>query len=362
MPHSSLPSYSEAELSKTVQVVLSHQTPDTASFAFISDLHYYHQCQPVIHSFAALGQLVQSVPVSFVAVGGDFVQNGTRDKVLSSYEELAALMRAEVTGVPILPVKGNHDDNTIYDHNESQEPSNANTVYPVDEYARLFQHNEGLVQVDPLHTHGLYYYYDLPEAKIRAIFLNVIDIPYTLKEDGSPKFLGQWEYSFSNAQLNWMAHNALNFSDKPDCSDWSVIIFSHVPLEFSLTFEGDLAVNNAQAMLNLLRAWQTGTAYADRAEGDFAFSLDVDFEAQGPMELIGCIYGHVHTDKVDVIQGITHIATHCARSGVGLGPSAAPLVDDTADETAWDVFTVDRLSRTLSVARYGAGADRTIHY
>ncbi len=362
MPHSCLPSHSDAELNETVQAVLSHQTPDTASFAFISDLHYYHQCQPVMHSFAALGRLVQSVPVLFVAVGGDFIQNGPRENVLSYYEELAALMRAEVTGLPIFPVKGNHDDNTIYDHNENPEPSHANTVYPVDEYTRLFQHIEGIAQLDPLHPHGLYYYYDLPATKIRAIFLNVIDIPYTLKENGSPRFLGQWEYSFSNAQLNWIAHTALNFSDKPDGSDWSVLIFSHIPLEFSLTFEGDLAINNTQAMLSLLRAWQSGTPYSEQSEGDFAYSLDVDFGAQGPMELIGCIYGHVHTDKVDVIQGITHIACHCARSGVGIGPTATPLIDDTADETAWDVFTIDRLQRTLKVARYGAGADRTIQY
>lgn len=362
MPHSILPSHSEVELARTVRAVLSHQTPATSSFAFISDLHYYHQCPPIINSIAALGQLVHEVPVAFVAVGGDFVQNDTRDIVLSYYEELSALIRAEVTGVPIFPVKGNHDDNTIYDHNESPEPSHANTVYPVDEYTRLFQHNEGIVQVDPLHPHGLYYYYDLPATKIRAIFLNVIDIPYTLKENGSPRFLGQWEYSFSNEQLNWMAHTAMNFGDKPDGSDWSVVIFSHIPLEFSLTFGGDLAVNNAQAMLSLLRAYQAGTTYSDQSEGAFAYSLAVDFKSQGPMELIGCIYGHVHTDKVDVIQGITHIASHCARSGVGIGPTAVPLVDRTADETAWDVFTVDRQTRTMRVTRYGAGADRTIQY
>ena len=362
MPYKELPAYSEPELKRAVQTVLSHQTTETTSFAFISDTHYYTGCQPIINSLTALGQMVKSVSVEFVVTGGDYVVNDTRAKMLGYYEELAYMLRDNVTGVPILPVKGNHDDNTIFDHNESKEPTSANTVYPVDEYIRLFKHNEGIAQYDGQDRKRLYYYYDLPNAKIRAIFLNVIDIPYTLKDNGSPKYLGQWEYAFSNEQLNWVAHTALDFSDKADGAEWSVVVFSHIPLEFSLTFEGDLAVNNAEAMIGILSAYQTGSAFADEKSGDFTYSVNADFQKQGPMELIACIYGHVHTDKVHVIHGITHIASHCARSGVGLGPDAAEIVDGTADETAWDVYTVNRKTRTLKIARYGAGADRIIKY
>jgi len=171
--------------------------------------------------------------------------------------------------------------------------------------------------------------------------------------------LGEYEHSFinesgyRNKQLNWVAHQALNVPG----NDWQVIIFSHAPL--SGTFLGNYNQKNSETLTAIINAFQNGEKYAVKSDGEFGVDIDVDYSSQGKGTIIGFITGHVHEDGQMMYQGINCIETTNSLCQPTFNPWRVP---NTKDEDAWDIYSIDKSNRKISITRFGYGDNREFSY
>ncbi len=90
-------------------------------------------------------------------------------------------------------------------------------------------------------------------------------------------------------------------------------------------------------------------------------SANVDFsEAKG--ELIGYFAGHVHDDYVHTSFGLNIITTRCDAKEENTDALKNERVLGTTTEQSFDVFTVNKATRTVHATKIGAGTDRRISY
>lgn len=90
-------------------------------------------------------------------------------------------------------------------------------------------------------------------------------------------------------------------------------------------------------------------------------SVNADFsEAKG--ELVGYFAGHVHTDRLHTSFGLNIITTRCDAKEENTEDLKAERVKGTVTEQSFDVFTVNKATRTVYATKIGAGSDRVISY
>lgn len=353
-----LPDYLLSETKEVLDRCRTVQNEETISFVFITDIHH-RKGGNQLYAVEAIKQLAGQMRLDAVVCGGDHSQNGPKAEFMASQTELMDALHA--VGLPFFPLKGNHDDNSIYDHYHDPDRT-GNVVFPRESYELYIRRIESLVSLDPARPEGLYYYYDVPGRKMRIIVLNCIDIPYKTTDKGGLQYKGQWKYAFSNEQLHWMAHEALDFSDKPDSGDWSVVVFSHVAIGQEDVFGADHPVAGEKAMRGVIEAYRTGAAYRfAETDGDFVISVEADFSKSGPGNVTGCFFGHVHFDQVIVRDGIPLISTLNATTNRDF-EEAPERILGTRGETAFDIVTIDKRLRTMHLTRFGAGCDRLVRF
>ncbi|WP_409341530.1 metallophosphoesterase family protein [Paenibacillus sp. MBLB4367] len=351
-----LPDYLQASVQTAITKANSLRSDRTLQFIFITDPH--HQVGGnQLHAAKAVRELAAGTSAAFIVCGGDMSINGPKDESLQAQKEI--LQALTLPGYPLFPVKGNHDDNSIRDFYHHKNGTD-NVIFPDEMYGELFKGLEGTVRFDADNAAGLYYYYDVPERRTRVIVLDAIDIPYRRSEEGGLVYNGQWKYAFSNRQLNWMAHHALDFTDKSDRTEWKIILFSHVALLQDDVYGTDNSIENDRVMWELLRAYQQGCAYtSEPVEGDFAQSVTADFTEQGPGTLVASLFGHVHFDQAVAKDGILMISSlnACTHRDFDNAPART---EGTITETAFDLVTVDYGQGKLYFTRVGAGEDRVV--
>lgn len=349
-----LPDYFGKHIPEFLEKVAKLQTDQTVNFIFYTDPHH-HLSGNQLHTVQAIQSISSQLPLDFIMVGGDISTNGEKEKFMAAQREITEELKK--CSVPVLMVKGNHDDNSIYDFHYNR-GSMENVVFPEETYEIICKHLEETVAFDGDNRSGLYFYYDIPERQTRIIALNCIDIPYRKTDEGSLKYNGQWKYAFSDQQLNWMAHEALNFQGKADGEAWNVIVFSHVAILQDDVFGADHPVVNGQVMWDILKAFQLGEVYQSTlSDGDFAQSVSVDFRNQGAHNIFGSFFGHVHHDQGFVRDQLLMISTLNAVTGRDFDISP-DREGGTISETAFDVVTVNPLQRKIFLTRFGAGEDR----
>ena len=348
--NSDLPEYLKEEVEKVSNSVMNKQTLNSATFAFIADMHYNYGQKNIHRALQSVKELCKNVTLDFISLGGDNTEDGVKATVIKSNDSL----KHYLNGTNYYGLNGNHDDNTIYDVDYIHSPTSINHLTITERYNRLYRGNDCLRDYE---NKQMYYYHDDVNNKIRYIHLNSIDIPYIL-ENGLLKYKGQWDYAYSNEQLNWLANKAL----KLEGDDWGVVVFTHVPPIRSISYTGDKVLNNGDVLVEILKAYKNKSAYTSTpTTGDFGQSVTVDFTSQSSNELICVIYGHVHQDMVNDIDGIKYISTlncKCSKDW----DVAPERTLDTISEVAFDLFNIDRKERKINAIRFGAGADREILY
>ncbi|MFC5701593.1 metallophosphoesterase family protein [Cohnella faecalis] len=345
----------EQELDKAVKVLSAKQNESTLNFVFVTDLHHI-QGGNQLRAARIIRELAARLPLDFILNGGDSCINAAKDVALAAQREIFEALRAP--GVPLLTVKGNHDDNSIYGH-ERPETRAGHVIYPAETKALI---QEGIPQAarwDESCPDSLYYYLDVEAKQTRVIVLDTMNIPYEAGSDGRLPYLGQWEYAFSSRQLNWLAHEALNLTGKPD---WRVLIASHVEIIEDGVFGTDHPVANGEALWEIVKAFQSGSPYSlTGGEGDFAYAVEGDFSPQGKGKVIGCLFGHVHFDQTVYQDGIPMVSSlnACTRKEFPDCPEREP---DTLSETALDIVTIDFERSRIDTYRFGAGEHRTVSF
>lgn len=99
----------------------------------------------------------------------------------------------------------------------------------------------------------------------------------------------------------------------------------------------------------------------DTVSGYDAVSVECDFsEAKG--ELVGYFAGHLHSDSATVAGGVPVITTRSDAQEEYTEEMRAERVEGTITEQSFDVFTINRATRTIHATKIGAGEDRMITY
>lgn len=281
------------------------------------------------------------------------------------------------TNSDIIMARGNHDIYSKY-----VAGSVDDYVIPKRVWHNLcchHQRNKAVFDVNnPL---GGYYYKDYSDAKIRVIVLNTSDV---LDDDGhwlgADASLEVDKQRIQQEQFTWLCSVALDFSDKDtDKSNWGVITVSHSAL-FGPSYGLDTQATNVEGVFN---AFMTGGTFAQTTDTGTVFQLvsNVDFSSQGAMEYIAHFAGNAHWDVVANATLVPIIRTaNMGNLRKTTTPTDYPTEGDiytivtpsrgtggmagdgTIECELFDVFNVNRQTKTITSVRYGAGADRIIPY
>ncbi|HHD2802188.1 TPA: phage tail spike protein, partial [Clostridium perfringens] len=305
------------------------------SIPFVTDVHNAETTTyKWLNSIKVIEEVNKRKNINYILTGGDYINNHeNKEEVIKRLKNFKDRFEDRSN---LFITLGNHDDNSNY--------KDFSKVITHEEMKKLMFSD----MQDVTFGNGLYYYKDFHEHKIRLIVLNSEDIP---EYDISMKYKGQWDYAFSNEQLNWVAHTALN-------TDYKIIFCSHTPLIESV--EGfDLAIRNSEAMLGIMKAYTTGTSYSSSNNtGDFKYNVSVDYNKKGT--IVCCLFGHVHADNIVYKDNIAHISTTCSNCSYRYGSSRVENATGTVNEIALDFLTVRNNMGFLT--RFGAGSDRSFTY
>ena len=337
----SVPSWTLEEISSVVPKVRNLQGGNTLSFAFLTDMHNGANLNIRAanhHAIQSLQSIEKQIPLDYVVFGGDYLSNSSSTTVDECNEQIQDLMKyINEVRAPKFMLRGNHDNNYF----------NASALYTATMFYRntdkfFEKHNSIVMFADELEKSiG---YVDLDNLKVRLIFVNMTDTDST-------------GFGITWAQMDWFGHVALDFSDKADKDKWGVIVFSHSYFEASSITDGGLSL--APQMHRMLVAFKNGNRYEYNADHIF------DYTQQGAMEVICAVVGHWHADRSAVVDGIQVIATMQTAGGddePADGGTTYAKVWGTADETAYDIFTIDRENKVIYTSRFGVGQDRQWSY
>ena len=329
VPKSKVPEYVTTEIQRIVSAVSPLQNSDTFSFAFITDLH--HSITGVNHALYALEKISKEVRLEAIVLGGDYIMtNTTKSVVLGEYQDLKNSLNNVSTNCPVIAIKGNHDDNTVSNaYTESIQNSELFSIF----YS-LFQKD---IVRNPEDRDGLYGYYDLPLYKTRMIFLNTHDFVFT-NNDGVPSQKSNNYPVFSDEQQTWFS---AVLDDVPN--GWSVITFGH-------------AIIVSDNLHSLYPNISTNIYNTLKSKADI-----------GNITPIMHVCGHLHADLSEKFDGFNTVVTTAAWSSTNQGASSDgnvySAVANTAEETAFDIYTVNLATRTITTTRYGYGMKaRTFTY
>lgn len=349
-----VPAYWKPALAEAVKKINELQADeDTASFAFISDTHWGDNAK---NSPALLYAICQSCNIPVILHGGDVTTGAAGESesmvVNTLMEETSAFRPLHER---LLRAEGNHDANY------SDSANYDSTVNIGRFYNAFFRWQNGNVKIHPS-SNGRYAYMDDTLGRVRYISLNHHDL------EPSEASLHKWtHYSYSNAQLDWLANTALKGLD----DGWVVVIMTHekawggagyrwlASIVKSFNNKKSSAIypyGEGQATINanVSGSWEDGTTWERSVTYD---------HTNDKGSIIFTIHGHDHVDSIETIEPYSRIP-ECATANDSMNvTSGAPTkVRGTDTEQLFDVLTINKRTRKVNITRIGAGTDRWFTY
>ncbi len=313
------PEYVTREAARLSEAVQQRQNPGTLAFLVCSDIHYseIHSHSPqagqsLLHCAQAMEAVRKAVHLDFTANLGDLIWDSgeTPRQAMGAMRYVNQLLT--VGREPEFHARGNHD--CLY---------SGQGLTEAQIYANVGIYNTGAVY-DESNRLGGWCYRDFPAQKIRVICLNTC-------EDAGGNF------AVSDGQIAWLTE-VLHLE-----SGWGSIVLSHHPLDW---------YGSGQPVVQTLAA------------------------ASG---VLCTIHGHVHNYLVGTVAGtsIPRIAVpnvspfRCNEYGQNGRPENAEGIEfgesetwektaESAEDTAFCVFTVDREAGVVYADHYGAGYSRAV--
>lgn len=347
------PEYIKEEVEDSVAKIQSHQTRDSITFAFMTDLHFaptYNHSIRLQRTLNAYKEINKRTAIDMLVLGGDLGANGNKEFSAKAFREF----RAHFDGTEYFPVNGNHDDNSIWETCIEAEKSEYHFTHE-ELYALLFNHlPKQRVEFDEKH-HALYYLYDDKNSKTRYIFTDTNEPP-EIMDNGKLRYGGQHNFVQSQEQLDWLVNTALQFDE----AGWSAVVIGH-------SFERpDNKTESGEnyyltPMRDIVNAYKEGgSLHKSYYDGDMERRVDADFSDGMRAELICMVMGHYHFDDVDYEKnGLPYILT---AHGTMYNTGSHKKYDGTKTEISFDVITIDKNARTIYITKVGDGEDRIIKY
>ena len=315
------------------------------NFAYRSDKHY-----------AWFGEATKKANVDLIVVNGDNINGDNYEFVDASWQKESLLKQTKAVvdilegskkaTTPIFWIKGNHDTGAGQFHLGTEGPKSSLTE---DELKRLY-HTKTCRYGEIRDGDSLYFYKDFPTQKIRVIGLNTLDDTDCTNSDGSWKDKDINNHKLRQQQLDWLANTALKLSN-----EWHVIFFFHTPLDGA--FGESCNMKNSSALLTIIEAFKNGSNAHISTSGDFPIDVNANFEGQGAGNVVAIFNGHYHKDSYDnTFDGINMIEQTSSLS------FNRQQDNNTANEDAWDIISVDTKKRRFKMFRFGKGVDQSYSY
>lgn len=332
-----------------------------ANILFFSDSHIdFRNPDESFDNLKRTIDFANTAPFDICAVvnAGDAITPfGVRPKsdALERLEKFFA--EAKRSNSPFIFAKGNHDTN---DWNNLTE-----NVLDDNDWSNIFydfaEEKYGIVrQVKKNGSKSTWHYRDIEDMKIRIISVDVQDTDKKAKnEEGFCKYYGGKSFYISNEQINWIAHTALNFSDKQD-KNWGVIVAFH-----QIPGDKDEYPNAVMGLLRMLSAFNKGEYYTFTHKNEtnefFDTDVSVDFGCVGDNDakphIICCLIGHFHEDRFELIEGINTIKILNSSCTDCCSDARVARIPGTVTQNCFSVLNIDTRKRKIRLFRYGAGVN-----
>jgi len=346
-----IPDYWNEELDEKILKIRNLQIAageQSASFGLITDIHW---CDNAHHSAAIMEKVLDKCSIPYFFNAGDIISGfGICGKDFL-FEELDSYREAfKKIENKCLVALGNHD----MAYSTLEAPNYYAENLSRDEIYEYFFRWETLYPSRVFGPDMSYYYADDEYHKMRYVVLNTHDVPTEeLGENGLPLYNKFTEQLFGKVQLDWFINVALCVPS----SDWTVTLCTHENLVDGWKIAG------SELVLGILNAFKNH----DKFEGETfieaygeKISVSADFVGKGG-NFTAWVSGHTHCDFMEVIDGITCVAT-LNDSIHKSGKAEFEKFRRTTNEHAFDIFTVDKRSRKVHITRIGAGRDREFNY
>ncbi|MBQ3225731.1 MAG: metallophosphoesterase [Clostridia bacterium] len=349
------PDYIKENVLEAKEKIRAHQTESAITFAFMTDLHYSSTKNHDIRTqrlMNAYRELKRDVQVDKLILGGDYLNDGTKEYKTNNYISLRNFLKDE----RYFPVNGNHDDNSIWDLCIENEVS-ENHLSPKELYDLFFDHLPDLGAEFNKKAPGLYYVYNDKEQKVRYIFLDTNDIPYSIDENGKLNYTKQHLFALSQNQLDWLVNEALCFDE----NGWDIIIISHNFYKFAEGGRNNKESERLKVLGDVLDAYQNGKDIdRDYFRDEFFVHCKAEFSKAKRGHIIACFAGHHHADFAERTDG--GIPVIYTSNLMMYHPCTPERNDGDKSELLFDVVTIDRKEKAIYMTRVGAGEDRIIRY
>ena len=345
--------------------VVGHIGADNIVFAVMADAHlgYYTDTANAAGKQAgqALKRLNERSALDFVAHVGDYATgawNTTVDDTLEDNADYQLLIGSKFPGRAVW-CPGNHDD--------APYQATASRLTQTQMYAVIGRKN--LVSGGYVPNNACYGYMDFPGLHLRIIYLDTHDHrswgTTQLGSGANNPYLDA--DNISAAQLQYLVDHALNFTGVSDPSQWSILVFSHAALNGSGSYtdpvSGTVHPSNTVNAATLLKAYATKQS-GSITHGDG--TVNYDFSAITPAQIIACIHGHEHRYANETVGG-AFLSICCpnimnGRERASADGNTYTKTAGTANGTSFCVFSINRADKKIYVDHYGPGLDREFTY
>lgn len=359
-----IPPYIKTEADSVINRLIEKQGNRNFTIIGTSDFHYGgvgDNKDNLIRACKAISYISNRIHVDAIATLGDNLPyGGTYDNTIRanadrwSKEINEILAVTQKPGIVDFRTPGNHDR---FGTTELYMPDNAI-------YSFISGYNR---QCDYVDVPGGWGYRDFNGLNLRVIIMN------TSETEGRGRFSTHSGYHMSTKQYKWLI-DTLDMSGKPNASDWQILVMSHHKAD-DWQVPATNADTNNYILPNILHAYNTGGSYTGVSAED-GKTVSCNFAGKNGAKLIGQIHGHHHAyiyGKLYLCQGgaqtdVMAVSTPTSGFGTGSGHNDDndgnyyDSVKDTAQETAFCVYSIDLDNHKIHAIHYGNGIDREISY
>lgn len=369
----SVPDYVKEEAVEVADKIISTRTVNSLVLLMATDLHVVAGSDPastpsgiaIKHMGQGMNEIRKYIEPDGLVLLGDYNYGSSNPKseAIKAMKCIKQSVCDVSKGLLSIWMNGNHDTYVT---------SGENRLTDGETYALVGANNSPNTIIDVDNLGRNYGYVDFNKQRIRLIYLNTTDISGGVE---SSNFISGYQYE-------WLKDTLLDVNTKNDAEKWGIIVCSHFPIHMyawdtASQWYGNEIFQDLKAMLCAYKDKSGGSVAKDTINNKDGFSYDF---SNVKSELIATFHGHIHNFKVhdvttdggNIIKAIS-IPNACQNRENPYGevfrevdengnPVSYPKTAGTAEDTSFNVITIDRENKLVYAHCYGAGYDRIINY
>ena len=328
-------------------------------FCYQTDTHYSQSgTYETLDNLKNLVNVDHSVMPNFCSNLGD-VTHGYLNRATGMDDYMRAMsVYKEIR--TFLPVQGNHENNTLYTIQHTQNRSITEIIQKDWFYDSVFNpfcvKNNGVIDKNKL-------YYSVDFDSIKVIVLDTNDLPETeANSNGQLIFASGYQAGIRQEQLDWLIDTLKMPNPKP------VVVLSHHSLSAG-DGEDTHTVYNANAVRGILEAYNTNGTFTleQNPYGGEYFKISINCDFTGAKEykgsnVIGCFAGHTHSDALYTINNIHYVVSDSSVPDTSENKAARK---SNATSDVIETVKIDTNKKEVNIIRFGYGIgvkDRSFTY